>query len=125
MKNIIMFAIALLFVTIIDINAGDEPKSKTVWQGDTGEFELMAADSYDPMSITVWHTQSDGSKYGTPFGTMSSSTKITIFNRPNLSKKDLDLLNGKNVSVIGKYRVEGEGEGSQYYCLELYIVIIE
>lgn len=94
--------------------------------GDRGVFEFMSAqargDKYPQFAIM--HQIPNGGKVGEVFGFITPETQITVLNR-KISKKDIDLLDGKEVVVIGTFKYVGKGEGSQVYCQQIEILVIE
>lgn len=124
MKKIMFF---LFFCTFFpsaftqQVKDEDKIQIEKFESGDRGIFEYKWLEDND---FVIWRKNKEGAgKYGIVGGIITPKTKIVVKNAA-IQKKDLILLNGKEVVVMGKFRQEGIGEGSKVYCEELIILIL-
>lgn len=131
MKKIIMLASIFIFSALTVVLAqpsAQDKKEKTAepvkvfWTGDRGQFEYTWSGED---TFVVWRVDEKGGKTGLVFGRIDYNTKIIFKNRKGLTRQNLDLLSGKEVSVIAQIKRVGQGEGSEDFCKELEIVVQE
>lgn len=132
-----MFRYTFFFVVLISIlfsqPALAQKKAKVVvekpavsyfYDGGKGEFEFPWLEENN---LTVWtNKHADGSKFGLG-GTIYSGTKVVFLN-PEIKNESVNFfrfINGKTVSITGKFRREGVGEASKIYCEVLYIAVLK
>ena len=123
-KLVLSFIIAVLSAVVV--SATDN--AVVYNDGDRGEFQYpFASYKHDFAVMKTYPSCSDnaGGKYGTVGGTITASSVVKVVNRNGITKENLDLLSGKEVVVIGKFRSEGKGEGMKVYCLSLTILVVE
>lgn len=116
---------------------------KMFFEGAEGTFKIESPQSgweYDgPMDLPILtidrHYSYKASKCtpsvhaigcpGSLIAIVDKKTKITVMNR-NISRKELDLLNGKKVIVVGKIQVRKDSEYNTHdYWVELTILVAE
>lgn len=98
--------------------------SPTFFTGDRGTFEFRTNEN----SFVVWRpydvNKPDGGSYGIVGGIITSTTIVRFVNKPNLTVKDLSLLNGKEVLVWGKFRNKGKGEAQETLVIDISIAVL-
>lgn len=114
---------AIIFISAFILLTNNTFSQTEVYKtGDRGIFRYQTAkqagEKYPEFAIMEKNSGS-----GIVFGMITPETKITFLNK-SLSSKDIDLLEGKEVLVIGTFKEVGKGEGSKIYCKDLQILVI-
>lgn len=119
-----------LFIVLFFVFTNVQPQTKTVLTGDRGIFRYESSYNWhtkkEIISFSIMH-KNGTSEYETVFAEMTTKTTVSFLNPElkGLSSKNLSILNGKEVLVVCKLKQKGVGEGSEVYCEDLKVLLIQ